>query len=58
VIGNESVFSASVRFLQRRRETGIQWLLRCDHVPRRAFFDSHSRLVLDSPEIPLLRFLE
>jgi hypothetical protein len=22
------------------------------------FFDSHSRLVLDSPEIPLLRFLE
>jgi len=27
VIGNESVFSASVRFLQRRRETGIQWLL-------------------------------
>jgi hypothetical protein len=22
------------------------------------FFDSHSRLILDSPEIPLLRFLE
>jgi hypothetical protein len=22
------------------------------------FFDSHSRLILDSPEIPLLRFLK
>lgn len=26
--------------------------------PAGPFFDSHSRLILDSPEIPLLRFLE